>query len=489
MSLKKSKSTARSRKRALRQKKNARSSIVKKSLAALTSDEVIAEEKITESSPVVASPLSSRNVSESINRSSIDLADSIVIKNNLDTPQLTSKENYIPALDPSTIFPFSNKPHEARKKTIAEESKRWESFFDPQYTFGSFKHGISKPVNQYFYQGKWPLDQEDIMGMIPKAKKNKSTPNGTPLSSAEENAAVLFPSVPSPTLPDIKQLELHINTNLADEEEIDGNRQIEILPCPSLSQFPKYRKMENESLWKDRLELLKTIQVNGFNKELNDGTQNAPYKESAAARLQRQIKKKAEKIKRETLVDSSTEEEESDVEQGEQQIDDDYHGLQVAIEPFTTLIQFDSIEEETTEKDGLDNLSLATLDDYENISFHAPKEEGDSEKAEIAVEPEIKRKNRPSFLYFACGFLFPPLWIIGALYVPSSNFERTTASKNIDKKWKKYSRNALFIFMLTIITITVLLLVLKPQTVGFRNSSVNGYGEERVVFDEESRQQ
>jgi hypothetical protein len=394
-------------------------------------------------------------------------------------------------LDPAQIFPYSNKPHEPRKKTIAEESKQWESLFDPQYTFGSFQHGIAKPVQNMFYKGKWPLDQEDVMGMVFKPKSQSaagaSTANSTPMTSEEQPSTVLFPVVPNPTLPDLKQLQLHINTSLLDQEEEDGDnnfRQIEILPCPSLSQFPKYKLQENEAaLWKDRLELLNSIQISGFNKELNDGTQSNPYKESAAARLQRQITIKAEQIKRETLMDSDTDEEDQ-TEEEEQQ---DVH---INIEPDALLLTLYDLEEPSEEQqhETADHSSLANLDDeYENISFHAPKEEGDIEKEPIiTIEPEVKRKNRATFLLFAYGFLLPPLWIVGALYVPSSKLQRTSASKNIDKKWKKYSRNAFFTFMVLVVSILVLILMLRPQAVGFRNSNEEDYQkEERVVFDEE----
>lgn len=319
------------------------------------------------------------------------------------------------------LFPYSNK-HETKKKTIAEESKQWESLFDPQYTFGSFQHGIAKPVTDLYYRGKWPLDHEDMIGMIPKS----------------EPATTLFPNVPSPTLPNIKDIQLHINTEHHDDS------QIEILPRP----FPKYKK-NAEVLCKDRLALLNIIQEMGFNKE-NDATQRNPYKQfSTAARLQRQIKNKTEQMKREIMVDPEDEEE----------INDNVSHHSVAMEP-----------------DTLDQSSLASMDDmYEKISFHTPKQD---EK-----EQEIKRKNRASFLYFAFGFLFPPLWIIGALYVPTS--QRTSASKAIDKKWKMYSRNALFAFMVAIVLTIVLVLMLKPESVGFRNSNEEGYQEARVVFDED----
>ncbi|GAN10531.1 hypothetical protein MAM1_0366c10073 [Mucor ambiguus] len=418
-------------------------------------------------------------------------------------------------LDPAAIFPYSNKPHETRKKTIAEESKQWESLFDPQHTFGSFQTSIAKPVSsqQYFYKGKWPLDQEDILGMIPKPKKTfqqqnsaTTTPN---LSIADgegaSTAAFAFPTVPSPTLPDKKQLELHINPVLQDNENDVFNdsfprsgSQIEILPCPSLTQFPKYKKLDNEVLWKDRLELLKKIQHQGFREDLN-GTLKAGIKESAAIRLQRQLKKKAGKIKRETLVDSSTEDEDEDDNESEHNCNitntTEDGTLLVAVEPDTMLMDFNTSQDKK-EQDTASSLhtiqlyksSLVSLDDeWENISFKPPCSVKDADvESQVSKQEavEIKRKNRPTFLLFAYGFLFPPLWIIGALYNPSSSLQRTTSSKKIDRKWKNYSRNAFFIFIVIVATVVVLILVLKPQTVGFRSSSDQIYQEERIVFDE-----
>jgi hypothetical protein len=330
--------------------------------------------------------------------------------------------------NPAAIFPFSNKPHETREKTIAEESKQWESFFDPQHTFDSFHTTLAKQPNQhYFYQGKWPLDQEDLMGMIPKKQKDDDT--------------FLFPTVPSPTLPNTDHLQIHTTTPHAyeSEEYFDGNTSIEILPCPSLSSFPKFKKremMENEAMvWKSRLELLSTIQKEIFDETWN-GTQTSPFKESTAARLQRQIKKKAERMKRETLVDSETDEEE--------------------------------------EKE------LSVVDSWENISFHAKKNDVENQH----VVEVVKRKNRPSFLLFAYGFLFPPLWVVGAFYCPRSS-QTTTTSKKIDMKWKKYSRNAFLTFFVLMVAMIVLILALKPEAVGFRNSHNEDYqNEEKIIFDD-----
>ncbi|KAI7849738.1 hypothetical protein BDC45DRAFT_519907 [Circinella umbellata] len=85
----------------------------------------------------------------------------------------------------------------------------------------------------------------------------------------------------------------------------------------------------------------------------------------------------------------------------------------------------------------------------------------------------INRKpiRRRSFLYFAFGFLFPPLWIIGALRVPSQR--QHPGSQAVDLLWKRRSRNAFFIFIVTVLVILILTLVLKPSSIGWRTSSSN----------------
>ncbi|KAG2235155.1 hypothetical protein BDF21DRAFT_455648 [Thamnidium elegans] len=278
-------------------------------------------------------------------------------------------------------------------RTIVEENKQWESFFDPQYTFGSFQTGISKPDQ---FKEKWHTASDNI------------------------------PST-SPTLPNIKQLQQHINTIDTQDDTY------KILPRP----FPAYNKNTEPTLCKDRLQLLNIIQTIGFNKE-KDITQ---AELSTTARLQLQWKQKTDQIKQDILLDSKQDD-----------------GL-------------------TKELDRLSTNDLSLDDMYQNISF--------SQSKNLVVEQDNvkRRKNRVSFLYFAFGFMFPPLWLIGALYVPKHH--QTEASKDIDKKWKVYSRNAFFMFLLLLVITSVLIIILKPETIGFRNSLEGGYNADRVVFDEE----
>lgn len=293
------------------------------------------------------------------------------------------------------LFPHSNK-YETEKKTIAEESKQWESLFDPQYTFGSFQDGIAKPVTDVYYKGKWPLDEQDTQ----------------PLDTVEE-----------PTLPDIQDIQLNRPT--------ENEAEIEILPRP----FPKYYNDNNDNdktCSQDRLELRRILQEVGFNKK-NDGTQSNPYKQySTATRFQQQILDKTKQMKQEIMLDPVP----------------DHHST-------------------------IDSASMEDL--CEKQSFTA--------EPITMQQSNTRRRNRASFLYFAFGFLFPPLWLMGALYVPSS--QRTSASKSIDKKWKTYSRNALFAFLCALVLTIILVLIMKPDVVGFRSSNEDGYQHPRVVFDED----
>ncbi|KAI9487925.1 hypothetical protein BDB00DRAFT_792297 [Zychaea mexicana] len=101
-------------------------------------------------------------------------------------------------------------------------------------------------------------------------------------------------------------------------------------------------------------------------------------------------------------------------------------------------------------------------------------EDNDPEGGDDTTEKPKKRNDkkpvrRRSFLYFAFGFLFPPLWIIGALHVPPQR--QNPGSQAVDLLWKRRSRNAFFIFIVTVLVILILTLVLKPASIGWRTSN------------------
>ncbi|KAI8137019.1 hypothetical protein BJV82DRAFT_675276 [Fennellomyces sp. T-0311] len=96
--------------------------------------------------------------------------------------------------------------------------------------------------------------------------------------------------------------------------------------------------------------------------------------------------------------------------------------------------------------------------------LHEKIDEDDNSK-QSGEKPTCRR----SFLYFAFGFLFPPLWIVGALYVPPQR--QHPGSQTVDLLWKRRSRNAFFIFIVTVLVILILTLVLRPASIGWRTSN------------------
>ncbi|OBZ81927.1 hypothetical protein A0J61_10023 [Choanephora cucurbitarum] len=374
--------------------------------------------------------------------------------------------HHVNYLDINSVFPYSNKGYEQGQKTLAEESKQWESFFDPQYTFGSFQYGIGKPPKPYFYQGRWPLDQQDIHSVTPSMTRRKKLQTKTVVGQSPRiplghQSNLSFAALPNPTLPNKELLEPHTQI-LSENDHLqnNSNSQIAILPCPSSNSFPKYKNVENERLWKERLAMLRKIQEEGFSLQMN-GTQSDPYGQSGkVTRLHQQLIKTATKIKNEVSVEMSVNDMETRLKE----------------EEVGSVIQTPEMEQSGLFSLDMpisneDNASLITLD------------ENKPEERSIDEPLETRRKNRTSFVLFAFGFLFPPLWIVGTFYSPSSAKPRTVVSKTIDEKWKKYSRNALCVLLLAFLSSFVLVATLKPKLLGFRNSNEKAYQADRVVFD------
>lgn len=87
---------------------------------------------------------------------------------------------------------------------------------------------------------------------------------------------------------------------------------------------------------------------------------------------------------------------------------------------------------------------------------------------------------RASFLFFALGFVFPPMWIIGSLYVPPKS--RPSYSHRVDVKWKRRSRYAFLIFIISLSIIFILELAFNPAFIGWRHSN-RQESEENPVID------
>ncbi|KAI8368544.1 hypothetical protein BD560DRAFT_447497 [Blakeslea trispora] len=77
---------------------------------------------------------------------------------------------------------------------------------------------------------------------------------------------------------------------------------------------------------------------------------------------------------------------------------------------------------------------------------------------------------RQSFLCFVFGFLFPPIWLLGAFCVSPHAKRQSSANNRINRVWRRRSRIALCIFSVILTILLVIFFVLKPDFVGWRRS-------------------
>ncbi|CAO3610963.1 unnamed protein product [Cunninghamella blakesleeana] len=76
-----------------------------------------------------------------------------------------------------------------------------------------------------------------------------------------------------------------------------------------------------------------------------------------------------------------------------------------------------------------------------------------------------------SFFFFLFGFVCPPLWLIGAIYTRPEHKYKTSEDKDMDLKWKKYSKIALGLFVFILLILLVILLLVNPGALGWRQST------------------
>lgn len=97
-----------------------------------------------------------------------------------------------------------------------------------------------------------------------------------------------------------------------------------------------------------------------------------------------------------------------------------------------------------------------------------PESSPDLEK--IHEEEEKPTGINRSFLCFILGFLFPPFWLLGAFYISSYANKQTSASRRIDHIWRRRSRIAFGMFTVILMIVLVVVFVVKPGSVGWRQS-------------------
>lgn len=268
-----------------------------------------------------------------------------------------------------------------------QQRQRWDAFFEPHYSFGSFVHG-SKKDDSIFDDHQKHLDRLVDEGCRIDRKKS--------------------PRPDAPTLPGSVATSVRISQ---DGSQIMSNAG-SIAPTPTLPNL-EYREdgtdrknwsqLDEKSLIQ-RLELLKKIRTQGLDLE---------------------------------------ERQESDVM---------------------------SLSSQTArwkkQKKSIQKLKDLPIDDDDRSSSSDPDLKPEMGEEEVK---KIPGHSRP-FLYFLLGFIFPPFWFLGAFYTPS----HSSTTRRSDRIWKRRSRIAFALFLVILMVFLIVALVLKPDTVGMRQSRPGG---------------
>ncbi|KAI8645327.1 hypothetical protein BD408DRAFT_411747 [Parasitella parasitica] len=280
------------------------------------------------------------------------------------------------------------------------QRQRWDAFFEPQYSFGSFVHGSNQPLDNA-HEHKKKLDRmiDDGNHLLDTSKSPRSStrPSYELSRSSTPTAGMMTPSLPC----------------------LDGNN--------TSVDKQKWQPRDEKTLI-ERLELLKKIRAqpdtNLVQKPHEHDLGDHSTTNTATARWKRQLTQKAKKFCKEAQVDS------------------------------TSFVSSCSSSDLSCEK-----------------KCAAPDEEAATGVEATATDTCNKKICcRRSFVCFMLGFIFPPLWLWGAFYISSYAQRQTSASNRIDHIWRRRSRIAFGIFTVTLMIILVIVFVLKPETVGWRQT-------------------
>ncbi|CEP12206.1 hypothetical protein [Parasitella parasitica] len=279
------------------------------------------------------------------------------------------------------------------------QRQRWDAFFEPQYSFGSFVHGSNQPLDNA-QEHKKKLDRmiDDSNHLLDTSKSPRSStrPSHDLSRASTPTAGIMTPSLPC----------------------LDGSNTSSV-------DNQKWQPRDEKTLI-ERLELLKKIRAQadaGPVQKPNEhdlGDHNPT--DTTTARWKRQFAQKAKKFCKEAQVDSKS------------------------------MVSSCSSSDLSCEK-----------------KYAAPDEEAVT-RADATGSGNKKICCRRSFICFVLGFLFPPLWLWGAFYISSYAQRQTSASNRIDHIWRRRSRIAFGIFTITLMIILVIVFVLKPETVGWRQA-------------------
>ncbi|KAI8072942.1 hypothetical protein BC940DRAFT_344288 [Gongronella butleri] len=339
--------------------------------------------------------------------------------------------------------------------------------------------------------------------------KNDKTDVNDQEDDANEDESVIS-DAPSPTLPRMEHLMLHTHPAM------DQPEQIAILPCPSQSlsllQHAHTRNMDKVDKWKDRLQLLNSIHQGSVpgrqeskvdaiasqhhyrrsrKSQSDTNSVNTSRSSSSSSSILVAMETPAEM----TMMMAPTPTITTDVNDNDnrssaatpwwrsrswlldQMSHRRAHIMQQCRRPYDAVCQKIKQVKRESQLPFFTTQLLVMQEQEKKQQLVEQQQAVDVEKDAQETEMDKKRRDpvkyRPSFLYFVFGFLFPPVWIMGALY-------RTKAEEDMAKAdflWKRRSRNAFLLFLVFLFILILCILILKPEALGWRFSTHNPGGQ------------
>ncbi|KAI8981596.1 hypothetical protein BDF20DRAFT_861956 [Mycotypha africana] len=326
---------------------------------------------------------------------------------------------------------------------------RWELFFRPEYTFESYMHGSTKPLaNTARHQrnmdclvngarlSSLPPSQQNLESKMnaPRSRPSPYNLSSRPSFDGTASFSTASSSLPTteagiPTLPNLAVNSAFLNSS-------SGN-------CSSSTMTSSEC---DKAFVRERLELLKKVRMQGKDNdnrkrnsltasdeerpciladEMNNRRQSFIF--DTTARWKQQFTIAAKQIR-------------SEVGKGDDSIS--------AISDKGTINKLEKSEQQLTEMRGADEKMLHSKSNS-CLSIYC---------------------RRPSLICFILGFFCPLFWLFGAIHFSSCANRQNAANRRMDHVWRRRSRTAFILTMIGLMVALIVIFVLKPETVGYRQS-------------------
>ncbi|KAI9481402.1 MAG: hypothetical protein EXX96DRAFT_566577 [Benjaminiella poitrasii] len=315
----------------------------------------------------------------------------------------------------STDVPESSTASQANKpvQNAQVQKQRWDAFFEPQYSFGSFIHGSTEPL------GNGDEHKKNVDRLID-----------------DGNRMLDYTKSPRPALGDARPSIGHGSGTSTMLGTVSSGIMTPKIPFLVKDASQQARVPLDEERLRERLELLKMIRMEPGGLDAVDTVDDSdPSPEGAAEKLTEIIIYNPALGWKEQLVKKAR--------QWRKEVEEEEENISVNSSKLSSLDP-DDVEKKTRM--------------------------GEEEQEQQPVKNKSWLGYRSSFLYFLFGFVFPPIWLLGAFYMSSHANRQTSASRRIDRLWSRRSRIAFCVFAASILSILIVLFLLNPKSIGWRFS-------------------